>query len=117
LQTWGFSAYSNAVSAVDDPRLHGRWEIVRTDDPSMELDEGVELQFSPDGSLKYVIKQAGSRQVMNLTYEVQGSEIISNQPSAPAENRTKYAFSDDGQLVLELHGARSWCRRIPQDAK
>ena len=95
----------------DDPRLHGHWHLARSEDPTMEVGEGVEMQFSPDGKLTCTIKQSGSRQIMNLTYEVQGSEIISNQPSAPAENRTRYAIDEQGQLVLELGGSRSWYRR------
>jgi hypothetical protein len=96
----------------DDPRLHGQWQLVRSEDPTMEVGEGVEMQFSPDGKLTYTIKQSGSRQIMNLTYQVQGSEIVSNQPSAPAENRTRYAIDEQGQLVLESDGSRSWYRRL-----
>jgi hypothetical protein len=38
-------------------------------------------------------------------------EIVSNQPSTPAENRTRYAIDEHGQLVLELDGSKSWYRR------
>jgi hypothetical protein len=96
----------------DDPRLHGLWQLVRSEDPTMEVGEGVEMQFAPDGKLTYTIRQSGSRQIMNLTYEVQGSEIVSNQPTAPAENRTRYAIDEQGQLVLELDGSKSWYRRL-----
>lgn len=95
----------------DDPRLHGQWQLVRSDDPTMEVGEGVQMQFAPDRKLTYTIKQSGSRQIMNLTYEVQGAEIVSNQPSAPAENRTRYSIDEQGQLVLEFGGSRSWYRR------
>jgi hypothetical protein len=95
----------------DDARLHGRWLLVRSEDPKMQVDEGVELHFFADGKLTYTIKQSGRRQIMNLVYEVAGSEIVSNQPSAPAENRTRYAFDDEEHLVLEFGGSRSWYRR------
>jgi hypothetical protein len=95
----------------DDPRLHGRWVLVRSDDATIEVGERVEMEFSADGKLTYAIRQRGCRQIMNLTYQVQGSEIISNQPSAPAENRTRYEIDDEGQLVLEFGGGRSWYRR------
>jgi hypothetical protein len=78
----------------------------------MQVGEGVEMRFSPDGKLTYAIQQARSRQIMNLAYEVQGSDIVSNQPSAPAENRTRYAIDKQGHLVLEFAGSRSWYRRL-----
>jgi hypothetical protein len=82
----------------------------------MEVGEGVEMDFAPDGKLTYTIRQSGSRQIMNLTYEVQGSEIVSNQPSAPAENRTRYMIDDQGQLVLRFGGSRSWYQRVSASA-
>ena len=84
---------------------------MRSDDPSMEVGDGVEMEFAADGKLTYTIKQSDRRQIMNLMYEVRGAEIVSNQPSAPAENRTRYAIDDEGQLVLESEGSRSWYRR------
>lgn len=70
------------------------------------------MQFSRNGKLTYTIVLASKRQIMNLTYEVKGTEIISNQPSAPQENRTRYAIDEQGQLVLEFGGSRSWYRRL-----
>jgi hypothetical protein len=95
----------------DDPRLHGRWLLVKSDDPTMDYGQGVAMEFSADGKLTYTIKQSDRRQIMNLVYAVEGPEIISNQPSAPAENRTRYMIDDAGQLVLELDGLRSWYAR------
>jgi hypothetical protein len=85
--------------------------LVRSDDKEMDVGGGVEMEFSPDGRLTYTIKQSDSRQIINLVYEVDGSEIVSNQPSAPAANRTRYVIDDEGQLVLEFEGSRSWYRR------
>jgi hypothetical protein len=82
----------------------------------METGEGVEMEFSHDGKLTYTIRQPSSRQIMNLTYEVQGAEIVSNQPSAPAENRMRYEIDGQGQLVLEFGGSQSWYRRPSGDA-
>jgi hypothetical protein len=96
----------------DDPRLHGHWTLVRYEDPAMDVGNGVEMYFSADGNLTYTINQGDRRQLMKLTYEISGSEIISNQPSAPAETRTRYTFDGKGQLVLELDGSRTWYQRI-----
>jgi hypothetical protein len=45
------------------------------------------------GKLTYTIKQSDHHQVMNLLYEVQGSEIVSNQLSAPAGGAEPIAHS------------------------
>ncbi len=95
----------------DDARLHGRWLLVRSEDPTMDVGEGVEMEFAADGKLTYTIKQNDRRQIMHLTYNVQGAEIVSNQPSAPAENRTRYGIDDQGELLLEFEGSRAWYRR------
>jgi hypothetical protein len=83
----------------DDQRLHGRWVLMRSDDPTADVGEGVKMEFTADGRLTYTIKQKDRRQIMNLVYKVRGAEIVSNQPSAPAENRTGYTFDDQGLLV------------------
>jgi hypothetical protein len=100
----------------DDQRLHGRWVLTRSDDPTADVGEGVEMEFTADGKLTYTIKQSDRRQIMNLVYKVRGSEIVSNQPSAPAENRTGYTFDEQGLLVLNLGGSRSWYRRLTGSA-
>lgn len=82
----------------------------------MDVGEGVEIEFSANGKLTYTIRQSDRRQIMNLTYKAEGSEIVSNQPSAPAEIRTRYQIDDAGMLLLEFNGARSWYRRSPEDA-
>jgi hypothetical protein len=97
----------------DDPRLHGRWRVVRAEDPALEIGRGVEMTFSPDGTLTYSIEQADRWQIINLVYTVQGDEIVSDQPSAPAPHRTRYAFDAQGHLILTSDGARTWCTRAP----
>lgn len=77
----------------------------------MDVGQGIEMEFSADGKLTYTIRQSASRQIMKLVYYVAGSEIVSNQPSAPAENRTRYEFTGPDHLVLEFGGSRAWFRR------
>jgi hypothetical protein len=49
---------------------------------------------------------------MNLTYSVSGDVIISNQVSAPGEERTRFALGADGRLELNHGGTRSWFERV-----
>ena len=72
--------------------------------------EGVEIVFRSDGTMDYTAIEPGKRQIMKLTYRIDGDEIISNQPSAPREERTKYSF-ENGTLVLVFDGERSTFRR------
>jgi hypothetical protein len=72
--------------------------------------QGVDMEFRRDGTLDYVVIEPGKRQIMKLTYRVEGDEIVSNQPSAPREERTKFCLND-GEMVLIYQGQRSTYRR------
>lgn len=90
--------------------LVGRWRLVHTEGPANF--EHVTMEFGADGSLQYSIELADRTQVMNLTYSVSGDVIISNQPSAPGEERTRFALESDGRLQLDHGGTRSWFERV-----
>ena len=90
--------------------LVGRWRLVHTEGPANF--EGVTIDFAADGSLQYSIELADRVQIMNLTYSVSGDEIISNQPSATGEERTRFVLGADGRLELNHGGTRSWYERV-----
>lgn len=56
------------------------------------------MRFSRDGRLRYSIEQSGRQQVMNLTYRVEGNQLITDQPSHPAEERSEFCVMEDGRL-------------------
>ena len=64
--------------------------------------------------MDYSIIEQGKRQIMKLTYRIDGNEIVSNQPSAPREERTKFSF-ENGDLVLMFEGERTTYRRSTTD--
>jgi hypothetical protein len=74
--------------------------------------ESVSMDFRPDGSLEYSIDLGDRLQIMNLTYAVEGDFIVSNQPSSPQEERTKFSLGADGRLELDYGGVRSWYERV-----
>jgi hypothetical protein len=37
---------------------------------------------------------------MHLTYRVDGSSLVTNQPSSPREERTEFYFMPDGRLAV-----------------
>jgi hypothetical protein len=96
---------SRAKSGND---LEGRWRLAQTEEP---LGDDVVLEFHSDGKLTYIIREGAKRQVMNLTYRVVGDTIVTDQPSQPKEEVTRFGIDADGTLVLEFGGTRSWFRR------
>jgi hypothetical protein len=96
-------------------KLIGCWHLVRSDG---EIDAGdeVEMEFYPNGQLTYAIAEGENWQLSLLTYKIVGDLIITNQPSAPSEERTKFAFEPDGKLRLESDGSRTWFAPITSRA-
>jgi hypothetical protein len=91
----------------------GCWELVRSSDQATEPSEA---DFREDGRLLYSVLSGDRWQIMKLTYRVEGDVLITNQPSSPREERTRFFFESDGTLVLELGGQRSWFRRAKKRA-
>lgn len=89
--------------------LHGVWMLVRTEG-GIDIGDGVEMDIQPNGNLIYAIRQGDKLQIMKMVYRVEGDELVTNQPSAPREERTRFEITD-GVLALAFGGARSWFRR------
>jgi len=64
------------------------------------------LEFCEDGNLIYTIHETESDQKALLVYEVNGDVLVTDQPSAPQREETKFFFNSDGKLVLDYDG--SW---------
>jgi hypothetical protein len=84
---------------LDAQRLLGGWSLVESEGSDV-VGDGVLMTFDPDGRLTYAVEENGKQQIMNLVWQVDGDEIVSNQPSAPREERTKASFDDRGRLTL-----------------
>jgi hypothetical protein len=88
-------------------RLIGKWRS-DADDPATQAAYGEVTQaFHADGRLTYIIHSPEKDQVMRLVYKVVGDQLITDQPSAPPEHRTKFSFDDRDRLILEDEGQRS----------
>ena len=82
-------------------QLIGKWKS-DPDDPSTQANYGrVTQTFHEDGRLTYIIHSPNKDEVMRLVYKVDRDELVTDQPSAPAEHRTKFSFDERGRLVLE----------------
>lgn len=51
--------------------------------------------------LIYDIHETGKLQRMNMVYKISGDTIISDQPSQPQEQRTRYKLENDNKLIFE----------------
>jgi len=82
---------------------------MKTED-EIDAGKGVILDFSANGQLSYTIRQADKNQIINLVYHVAGDQLVTDQPSAPRQERTRYSLDGD-MLILENEGLRSWFSR------
>jgi len=80
--------------------LLGTWVVDPTDDVARDRFGEVAMCFDANGSLRYMIRAGDQDQIMLLRYRVEGDELVTDQPSAPREDRTQFSFTWDGRLVL-----------------
>ena len=88
----------------------GVWSLIRSEDPKLNMPGAVQV-FRPDGSLQYLVPAAEGMRGSQLTWRIEGAEIITDQPSPPREERTRFAFEDLSTLRLEHGATRSWFHR------
>ncbi len=75
------------------------------------MGSNVTMEFKPDGRLIYAIHEGNKTQLIHLVYHVEGDTIISDQPSAPREERTRFVLTSDGQLLLDYGGNKAFLQR------
>ena len=106
----------NADNATAKQRLLGNWRTDPSDTDALERLGSVRLRFEDDGTLTYVIETESTDQVILLTFEVDGDELVTDQHSAPRIERTHFRFIQDGLLVLERDGESSrYVRTYPEN--
>lgn len=91
------------MTAVTHTELVGRWILDIKDESSLRAFGNVSLEFSADGKLTYGIHGASKDQIIFLTYRFDGGSLITNQPSAPREERSSVRF-DGSTLIVGLGG-------------
>ena len=91
------------------PALVGTWHLERSEDP--EADPGVEIDVLPDGRMQYSIPASDRWQIIQMTWCVENEWILTDQPSSPRVEKTRFRLESDDSLVLEFSGHQSWFRR------
>jgi hypothetical protein len=71
-----------------------------TDAWSVRTYGDVSMEFNADGTLIYTVNLETKQQIMQMTYRVEGSHLVTDQPSSPREERTEFLLAEDGRLVL-----------------
>ena len=99
-----------AEQSYQSAPLVGRWHQVLSEAGSKPNEE-VTMVFTADGKLVYIIRAGDSKHIMNLEYEVSGDLIITDQPSEPRKEYTKFYLESDDVLVVVYDGAKTWFRR------
>ena len=84
--------------------LLGAWLIDESDEIALARLGNVLLEIDENGGLRYTIREQGKRQIINLRYRVEGSTIVTDQPSAPKAERTQFSLTEDGILTLAFGG-------------
>jgi hypothetical protein len=103
-----FRLFGAGKDRPKDP-LVGKWKLVRAEPP---LDAGTVLTFSDGGRLDYSIPSQDKVQIIHLTYKVVGDSLITDQPSHPSEEKSRFRIDPDGMLYVEGDGQKAWYRRI-----
>ena len=80
--------------------------------PEIDTGAAVEMEFEPFGRLIYGVLEGERWQIMLLIYRVEADVIVSNQPSAPHEERTRFVITENGNLMLDWLGQPAIFERI-----
>ena len=96
-----------------DSGIIGIWNSDQSDETTKSSIGKVTMTFTEEGLLIYDIDAEGKLQRMNMVYKVSGDNIISDQPSHPQEQRTKFNI-DNEKLTLEFGGQKTVFVRAPK---
>jgi hypothetical protein len=91
--------------------LVGAWVIDETDRHALADLGDVLLEFGEGGQLLYTIRSRDKDQIIKLRYRVEGTTIVTDQPSVPRVERTQFSVSEDGVLTLAFDGVPYRFRR------
>ena len=81
-------------------QLIGIWHSDPRDIHSLESYGRVTLNFTKDRQLVYTIHADGKNEIILLNYRVEGQFLVTDQPSQPSEERTRFSITPDGNLIL-----------------
>ena len=100
---------------ADIEKLIGVWATDAADMEAVNEYGQTTLEFSRGGQLTYTIHASEKDQKIFCIYKVIDNFLITNQPSNPREEKTRFHFRSDGKLVLDYEGMQSVYVKINQE--
>ncbi len=88
--------------------LVGCWQLIEADG---QPHEPAEADFRDDGRLHYAVLSGDRWEIMKLRYRIEGDILVTDQPSSPREERSRFVLAPDGTLTIEFGGGKSVFRR------
>lgn len=87
--------------------LIGIWDSDQSDIVTKNSIGKVTMTFTEDSQLLYNIDTGDEIQKINLIYKISGDTIISDQPSHPQVQKTKFKIENGNKLILEYEGEKT----------
>lgn len=105
-----FKLFRKNKEHLESSNICGEW-ILYKDDPVYGKAGAVSIEFHTNGRLNYKIEEESKINVVCLTYYIDGNELVTDQPSSPKKERTRFVINSDGILILEYEGRNSFFKR------
>jgi hypothetical protein len=96
--------FGGRVSHDPEPRLLGRWRLVRAD-PVLDFAPNVSMEFLGGGRLRYGFDAGDTPQSLMLVYRVEGDVLHTDNLSAPHARETRFWFGPGDVLALDFGGS------------
>lgn len=93
-----------------EKRIIGVWKSDLLDESTRINIGNILMEFTENGKLIYKIFE--NVQIINMVYHLIDDVILSDQPSSPQVQKTKYKFQDNNILLLEFDGEITAFKRI-----
>jgi hypothetical protein len=93
---------------LESSALIGCWQLVKAEGQPYEP---AEADFRGDGRLFYSVLSGERWRIMRLQYRIEGDTLVTDQPSSPREERSRFVLEPDGTLTMEFGGIKSVFRR------
>lgn len=90
--------------------LLGCWRLVRAD-AHLDLGDHAWLEFREGNDLLCTFEEAGEPRELQLAYWLEGNTLVTDQASAPREQRLKLHLETPDRLRLDYGGALAWFER------
>ncbi len=87
-------------------QLIGVWVSDPKDTDNIDEYGCITMEFTKDGKLQYTIEQRDKKQKIFIIYKIEGNILITDQPSHPREEKTKFEVKDNN-LTLYFRGRKS----------